>query len=81
MTNLPVANYSASDIAQLDRARWEVELLFKELKSTYIPGQVSTSPVTVEVILVALISLVVSRVLLDLLREITNREATLADSD
>ncbi|PSP79555.1 hypothetical protein BRC81_04925 [Halobacteriales archaeon QS_1_68_20] len=34
VTNLSIADYSASDIAQLYRARWEVELLFKELKST-----------------------------------------------
>lgn len=76
MTNLPVADYSAADIAQLYRARWEVELLFKELKSTYNLDQVPTSnPVAVE----ALISLVVSRVLLDLLREIADREVTLDD--
>ena len=55
----------------------EVELLFKELKSTYSLDRVPTSnPVAVEaLILVALISLVVSRVLLDLLREIVDREA------
>lgn len=78
VTSLPVAEYSASDIAQLYRARWEVELLFKELKSTYNLGQIPTNnPVAVEaLILVALISLVVSRVLLDLLREITDRETT-----
>lgn len=78
--NLSAAEYSASDIAQLYRARWEVELLFREFKSTYNLDQVPTSnPVAVEVlILVALISLVVSRVLLDL-REIVDREAD--DSD
>jgi IS4 transposase len=78
VTNLPVAEYSAADIAQLYRARWEVELLFKELKSTYNLDQVPTSnPVAVEaLILVALVSLVVSRVLLDLLREVVDEEAT-----
>lgn len=83
VTNLPVADYSASDIAQLYRARWEVELLFKELKSTYNLDQVTTSnPVVVEaMILVALISLVVSRVLLDLLREIVDRDAAGDNSD
>ena len=77
VTNLPVADYSASDVAQLYRARWEVELLFKELKSTYNLDQIPTSnPVAVEaLILVALISLVVSRVLLNLLREMVEREA------
>ena len=78
MTNLPAAEYSAADIAQLYRARWEVELLFKELKSTYDLDQISTSnSVAVEaLILVALISLVVSRVLLNLLREVAKRKAT-----
>lgn len=82
VTNLPAAEYSAADIAQLYRARWEVELLFKELKSTYNLDQVPTSnPVAVQaLILVALISLVVSRVLLDLLREIVERDAA-GDSD
>lgn len=83
VTNLPVADYSASDIVQLYRARWEVELLFKELKSAYNLDQVTTSNlVMVEaLILVALISLVVSRVLLDLLQEITDREAVREDGD
>lgn len=78
VANLPVMDYSASDIAQLYRARWEVELLFKELKSTYNLDQIPTSnPVAVgALIMVALISLVVSRMLLDILREIVNREAT-----
>ena len=83
VTNLPVADYSATDIAQLYRARWEVELLFKELKSTYHLDQIPTSnPIAVEaLILVALISLVVSRVLLDLLHEIVDREAAREDGD
>lgn len=83
MTNLPEADYSASDIAQLYRARWEVELLFKELKSTYNLDQIPTSnPVAVEaLIFVALISLVVSRVLPDLLRDIVDRDTAGDDSD
>lgn len=83
VTNLPVADYNASNIAQLYRARWEVELLFKELKSTYNLDQIPTSnPVVVEaLILVTLISLVVSRVLLNLLREIVDREAAREDDD
>ena len=83
VTNLPVAEYSAADIAQLYRARWEVELLFKELKFTYNLDQVPTSnPVAVEaLILVALISLVVSRVLLDLWEEIADRNTAGKDSN
>lgn len=83
VTNLPVADYSASDIAQIYRARWEVELLFKELKSMYNLDQVPTSnPVAVEaLILVALISLVVSRVLLTLLREVVNQGTADSEGD
>lgn len=83
VTNLPVTEYSGSDITQLYRARWEVELLFKELKSTYNLNQVPTSnPFAVEaLLLVALISLVVSRMLLDLLREVVDRDAAGDDSD
>lgn len=83
VTNLSVTDYSASDVAQLYRARWEVELLFKELKSTYNLDQIPTSnPVAVEaLILVALISLVVSRVLLNLVREVVGREAAREDDE
>ena len=35
VTNLARDNYHAPDIAQLYRARWEIELLFKELKSRF----------------------------------------------
>ena len=35
MTNLPRETFSAAQIATLYRARWEVELLFRELKSRY----------------------------------------------
>ena len=43
LTNLPVEDYSAPDIAQLYRARWEVELLFKELKSRFGLDQINTT--------------------------------------
>ncbi|ELY93704.1 transposase (ISH5) [Natrialba taiwanensis DSM 12281] len=35
LTNLDRDDYRAPDIAQLYRARWEIELLFKELKSRF----------------------------------------------
>ena len=35
ITNLPAEDYSAPDIAKLYQARWEVELLFRELKTVY----------------------------------------------
>jgi IS4 transposase len=82
VTNLPATDYSAAETAQLYRARWEVELSFKELQSSYNLDQIPTSnPVAVEaLILVALISLVVSRVLLDLIRETADREV-IPDTD
>ncbi len=35
LTNIPAERVSAEDIALMYRARWSIELLFKELKSTY----------------------------------------------
>ncbi len=56
---------------------WEVELLFKELESAYNLDYVPMS----NLILVALILLVVSCVLLDLLREIVDRGAVDDETD
>ncbi|MFC6764658.1 IS4 family transposase [Natrinema soli] len=72
ITNLPVSDYRAPDIAKLYQARWEVELLFKELKSTFNLDEVSSSkPEVVEaLILIAVLSLVVSRALRQLFVEI-----------
>ena len=35
LTNIPVEILAAEDIARLYAARWEIELIFKELKSHY----------------------------------------------
>lgn len=83
ITNLPVETYSAPDIARLYRARWEIELLFKELKSVFGLDKMRVSnPVIIEaLILVAALSLVVSRVILEQLRELEAQEARAAGEE
>ena len=70
LTNLPVEEFEASEIGLLYRARWEVEWTFKTLKSWFRLDKLRVSdPVIIEaLLLVAALSLVVSRVILDELR-------------
>jgi IS4 transposase len=72
ITNLPAEDYNAADIAKLYQARWEVELLFRELKTVYGLDEVTSGkPKVVEaLILIGLLSLVVSRTLRELFIEI-----------
>jgi IS4 transposase len=76
ITNLPAEEYTAPDIAKLYQARWEVELLFRELKRVYGLDEVTSSkPEVVEaLILIGLLSLVVSRTLRELFIEIIERQ-------
>ena len=69
MTNLPRKEFSASQIATLYRARWEVELLFRELKSRYSLEEFDTSKEHIVKIQItaALLTLVVSRAILRIL--------------
>jgi IS4 transposase len=69
MTNLPRKEFSPEQIATLYRARWEVELLFRELKSRYGLEKFDTSkPHIVKIqITAALLTLVVSRAILRVL--------------
>ena len=71
VTNLPREEFLPEDLATLYRCRWEVELLFRELKTQYELDEFDTSnPVVVEILLyAALLSLPVSRDLLDLVTE------------
>ncbi|MFC6752565.1 IS4 family transposase [Halorubrum tibetense] len=75
LTNLPRDNYHAPDIAQLYRARWEIELLFKELKSRFGLDEINTTdPYIIEaLIIVAALSLLMSRVMVDELRKLDAR--------
>ena len=86
LTNLGKDAYSAPDIAQLYRARWEVELLFKELKSRFGLDEINTTDAYIieALIIMAAISLMMSRVIVDELRslEARKREAeAAADAD
>ena len=82
-TNLPRKEYSAPDIAQLYRARWQVELLFKELKSPFrLDEIITTKPYIIEaLVIMAAISLMISREILDVLHKLDakRREGTEVD--
>jgi len=71
ITNLPRKEFLPTDLAMLYRCRWEVETLFRELKTQYELDEFDTSnPTVMEILLYsALLSLLVSRELLDLVTE------------
>jgi IS4 transposase len=71
VTNIPPDRLTAEDIARVYASRWQIELLFKELKSYYRLGDIpSRKPHIVEALLYAtLTTLVVSRRLLHAVRE------------
>lgn len=69
-TNVPPERLSAEDVALMYGARWEIETLFKELKSRYaLDALPSSKPHVVEALVyTALLTLVVSRRLLGVIR-------------
>ena len=71
ITNLPVDRLSAREIGQLYRARWMVELLFRELKSSYrmqdLPS--GNKHVVLTLLYAAVLTLIVSRQLLEVVQE------------
>jgi len=71
LTNVPVEQLPAEDLQTTYALRWQVELLFKELKSSYRLDQLpSRRREVVETLLfAAILSLVVSRRLLQAIRE------------
>ncbi|MFB6135324.1 MAG: transposase, partial [Halobacteriaceae archaeon] len=71
VTNLP-AEFTPKQVAALYGLRWEVELLFRELKSLYGLEKFQTSdPAIVELLVVAaLLTLTVSRALLGVFQEL-----------
>jgi IS4 transposase len=71
ITNLPREEFLPADLATIYRCRWEVELLFRELKTQYELDEFETSKTYIVEILLyaALLSLLVSRDLLDLVTE------------
>lgn len=72
LTNLPHETFSPQQVSALYRFRWEIELLFRELKSQYRLDELpSSKPQIVKVLILAsVLTLVVSRVLLGLFREV-----------
>jgi putative transposase len=78
VTNVPTEKLAAEDVGIVYSLRWQVELLFKELKSHYrIEDMPSSKRVVVEVLLyAALLTMVISRRLLALVRQ---RLAAMAD--
>lgn len=70
LTNIPADRISAEDIALMYRARWTIELLFKELKSSYALDQISSAkPEIMEaLILTAILTLIVSRKVLSVIQ-------------
>jgi hypothetical protein len=68
ITNLPSGEFSPDQVATLYRARWVVELLFRELKSQYVLGRFRTEKERIVRVQVtaALLTLVVSRAILRL---------------
>ncbi len=86
LTNLQRDDYRAPDIAQLYRARWEVELLFKELKLRFGLDEINTTDAYIieALIIMAAISLMMSRVIVDELRELEAQQrktTAAADAD
>jgi IS4 transposase len=76
LTNLQRDDYRAPDIAQLYRARWEVELLFKELKSRFGLDEINTTNAYIieALVIMAAISLLMSRVIVNELRRLDERQ-------
>jgi len=81
LTNLGTDDYSAPDIAQLYRARWEIELLFKELKSRFGLDEIETTDAYIieALIIIAAISLLMSRVIVNELRKLDADQQESAD--
>lgn len=77
ITNLPREAMLPEDIATIYQCRWEVELLFRELKTLYEHDEFDTSKAHVMEILLyaALLTLLVSRELLDLVTEYAEDDA------
>ena len=70
LTNIAPEDLDANDLAQLYACRWQVELVFKELKSHYRFDELPTrkAPVVEALLLASIITLLASRRLLDAVR-------------
>jgi IS4 transposase len=79
LTNIPHNVLCSEDIADLYSARWEVELLFKELKNVYHIDQIeSANPNVVKCLVwVAILTLICSRRILRLVKNANPKNAYL----
>lgn len=78
LTNIAPEQLSAEEVALLYRARWSIELVFKELKRLYQLDVISSgAPAVVEsLVLVAMLTLVVSHRLLNHMRMLAPEKST-----
>jgi putative transposase len=76
ITNIPQEVLSAEDVAALYSVRWEIELVFKELKSRYALDLVKTTNehIAEGLIWTAILTMIVSRRLYNLLRSAAPKE-------
>ena len=79
LTNIPLGVLDGEDIACLYRARWEVELLFKELKSVYRLDEIhSANPSVVKCLIwVSILTMICSRQMLRLVKSLDKKNAHL----
>ena len=79
ITNISSDIPDAKDISSLYSARWDVELIFKELKSRYAPDIVNTTnPQIIETYIgIAILALMVSRQTYNLVVEYGQKESAL----
>lgn len=70
ITNVPCSQLSPEDVARTYRARWEVELLFKELKSQYRIDELPSAKehIVEALIYIAILTMTASRLLLNAVR-------------
>jgi IS4 transposase len=70
VTNVPPESLDAQDVARTYRCRWEVELLFKELKNHYRLDQIPSCkrPVVEALVYTAVLTLILSRCILFAMR-------------
>jgi IS4 transposase len=70
LTNIPPEDMDAESVGQIYACRWRVEMIFKELKSHYRLAELPTlkGPIVEALILSSIITLLVSRELLDAVR-------------
>ena len=77
LTSLSPEQLSAEDVALLYGARWSIELVFKELKRVYQLDVLHSakSEVVEALVLVAMLTLVISRRILNFLRQVAPEKA------